>query len=145
MTTIRTLSASDIQNIFTRSAVGAERLFEDLFASKSENYPPFNIVALSEDEYRITVAVAGFTREELEVTVDNSRLTVKGTKPVTEKDSAPFPHVLHRGIAERDFERQFKLMEYVSVTGVTLKDGLLIVDLKRELPEALKPRTITIE
>lgn len=148
MTLARTLSAADIQNLFTRSTVGAERLFDDFFSGRAEaNYPPYNIVALSENDYRITLAVAGFSREELEITVDNGRLTLKGTKEpaVAPEEGEKFPLVLHRGIAERNFERQFKLMEYVAVSGVKLQDGLLIVDLKRELPDALKPRTIQID
>ena len=155
MTTIRTLSSSDIQNLFSRTAVGAERYFDDFFSNKvASNYPPYDIEAISEDSYRITVAVAGFSREELEVSIDNGHLIVKGKHAdvVESEDEAPadpeavtrYPVFVHRGIAKRDFDRTFKLMEYVVVSDVSFKDGLLVINLKRELPEALKPRTIEI-
>lgn len=151
MTNIRTLSSSDIQNLFARSAIGAERYLEDFFSTKTAtNYPPYDIEALSADEYRITIAVAGFTREEIEVRIDNGHLVVKGGYQETpdtdeEKVESKYPVKIHQGIAKRDFERTFKLMEYVVVTDVSLKDGLLVINLKRELPEALKPRIIDIK
>lgn len=152
MTTIRTLTSSDIQNLFARTAIGAERYFDDFFSAKTTpNYPPYDIEALSEDDYRITLAVAGFTKEELAVSIDNGTLRVKGTRfheeqaSITEEvQETKYPFAIHKGIAKRDFDRTFKLMEYVVVSDVALKDGLLVINLKRELPEALKPRTIDI-
>ncbi|MNK44955.1 Small heat shock protein IbpA [compost metagenome] len=152
MTNIRTLSSTDIQNLFARTAVGAERYFDDFFSTKAApNYPPYDIEALSEDNYRITIAVAGFTKDELSVRIDNGHLNVKGTRfheePGKDDEEVPatkYPVAIHKGIAKRDFDRTFKLMEYVVVSDVALKDGLLVINLKRELPEALKPRTIDI-
>lgn len=155
MSNIRTLTSSDIQSLFSRTAVGAERYFDEFFSSKvASNYPPYDIEAISADEYRITLAVAGFSREELEVSINNGHLIVKGNhiEPVladgSESDEIveadKYPIYIHNGIAKRDFDRTFKLMEYVVVSDVTFRDGLLIINLKRELPEALKPRIISI-
>ncbi len=152
MTTIRTLSSADIQKLFNRTAVGAERMLDDyFFASRQEpNFPPYDIEQTGEDEYRITLAVAGFTKEELSVSIDNGTLRVKGThtqeapKLEAETETPVYPVSIHKGIAKRDFDRSFKLMEYVVVSDVSLKDGLLVINFKRELPEALKPRTIEI-
>lgn len=151
MTTIRTITSSDIQNLFSRTAVGAERYLEDFFVSKNApNYPPYNIEALSADDYKITIAVAGFAREEIEVSIDNGHLNVSGgyqETPATEEDGvdeSKYPVMIHQGIAKRNFKRSFKLMDYVVVTNVSLKDGLLVINLMRELPEALKPRIIEI-
>jgi len=150
MTTFRTITSSDIQNLFTRTAIGAERYFDDVLTKTSPNYPPYNIEALSADAYRITLAVAGFAREEIEVSIDNGYLHVTGgyqetpEKDENEVDADKYPVMIHQGIAKRDFKRSFKLMDYVVVTDVSLKDGLLVVNLKRELPEALKPRIIEI-
>lgn len=150
MTNIRTLSSSDIQNLFTRTAVGAEQYLDDFLNLKvTSKYPPYDIEALSKDEYRITIAVAGFTREEIEVKLDNGYLIVKGgvaeSSPVEGEGVPEYPIFVHQGIAKRNFDRSFKLMEYVAVTDVALKDGLLVINLKRELPEALKPRTFDIK
>lgn len=158
MTNIRTFTTSEIQNMLSRTTVGAESLFNQFLTPRSEtNYPPYNIVAVEPNKYLIFLAVAGFTRDELTVTAEDGELTVEGKseglnkyyefsdEQADEDKPGEFPAVIHQGIASRDFTRKFKLMEYVLVKEVTLKDGLLIIKLERELPEALKPRTIEIK
>jgi len=127
-----------------RSVVGFDRLADLLEAASAETassgYPPYNIERTGENEYRIEIAVAGFRPEELGVEVKENLLTVQGRK--TANDEAR--HYLHRGLAERNFERRFQLADYVVVTNANLQDGLLQLSLKRELPEALKPRRVEI-
>ena len=111
-------------------------------ADKQSSYPPYNIELLSEDQYRITMAIAGFSEQELEIESNQNTLIVTGTKPSSnEKDSRKF---LHQGIAERNFERKFQLGDHVKVIGAYMENGLLHIDLEREIPEALKPRKIAI-
>ncbi|MEI7931443.1 MAG: Hsp20 family protein [Alphaproteobacteria bacterium] len=127
-----------------RSAVGFDRLFARLDAAASEaasGYPPYNIERTGENTYRVEVAVAGFKPEELSVEVKEGVLTVQGRKAANGEDQRRF---LHRGLAERNFERRFQLADHVFVENADLADGLLTVSLKRELPEQLKPRTIPI-
>jgi len=127
-----------------RSTVGYDRLFNLLDASSRveqlNNWPPYNIERLGEDQYRITMAVAGFSPEELTVTAQANALVVTGQKKGSE-DGAQY---LHRGIATRAFKQSFDLADHVMVTGANLDNGLLTIDLKREVPEALKPRRIEI-
>ena len=126
-----------------RSAVGFDRLADMLDAAARDSgpgYPPYNIELVSEDHYRIELVVAGFKPDELNIEVKDNLLTVQGRKAKAENDR----HYLHRGLAERNFERQFQLADYVVVTDAQLGDGLLVVSLKRELPEKLKPRRIEI-
>ena len=126
-----------------RSVVGFDRLATLLEAATAEaatGYPPYNIERVDENAYRIDIAVAGFRPEELNVEVKENLLTVEGRKAANE-DGRQF---LHRGLAERNFERRFQLADYVVVTDANLADGLLSISLKRELPEALKPRRIEI-
>jgi molecular chaperone IbpA len=126
-----------------RSVVGFDRLanlLETAAADAATGYPPYNIERTDENAYRIDIAVAGFRPEELNVEVKENLLTVQGRK--TANDEAR--QYLHRGLAERDFERRFQLADYVVVTDANLADGLLQISLKRELPEALKPRRIEI-
>lgn len=130
-----------------RSTVGFDKLFSMLDATSnpdggSPSYPPYNIERLSENAYRITMAVAGFTEEELNVEIKENALTVVGEK-AGEVDSEK--DYLHRGIAARAFERRFQLADYMRVDGASLEHGLLHVDLTRELPEAKKPRQIEIK
>ena len=106
----------------------------------SNSYPPFNIEKKSEDEYLISVAAAGFSENDLKVEVRENQLIVAATKPETD-DSAKY---LHRGIARRSFERRFRLADHVRVTGATFENGMLNVELVREIPEAYKPRRIEI-
>jgi len=103
-------------------------------------YPPYNIVKSDADNYRITFAVAGFGPEEIDVQVENNTLTVKG-RPAQEQTDKVF---LHRGIAGRAFERRFELADHIHVTNARLENGLLHVELKREVPEALKPRKVHV-
>lgn len=131
---------------FYRSTVGFDRLFSMLDqASSSEaapTYPPYNIERTAENVYRISVAVAGFSDRELGIEVKESTLTVRGERIV---ENRPDGHeVLHQGIAARAFERRFQLADGVQVTGASLENGLLHIDLVREVPEAKKPRTIPI-
>lgn len=111
-------------------------------ADKQSSYPPYNIELLADDQYRITMAVAGFAENELEIESKQNNLIVTGTKPVAkEKSERKF---LHQGIAERNFERKFQLGDHVKVIGAFMENGLLHIDLEREIPEALKPRKIAI-
>ena len=126
-----------------RSVVGFDRLADLLDSATAEaatGYPPYNIERTGDNEYRIEIAVAGFKPSELDIQVKESVLTVQGRKAAN--DGAR--RFVHRGLAERNFERRFQLAEYVVVTEANLADGLLSISLKRELPEALKPRRIEI-
>ena len=130
-----------------RSAVGFDRLVRQLETaarSGSENgWPPYNIETTGEDAYRIEIAVAGFAADELNIEAKENLLTVTGKKAANDSDGAQRTF-LHRGLAERDFERRFQLADYVVVKGAALAHRLLTIELKRELPEALKPRNIEI-
>ncbi len=117
-------------------------------ADKQSSYPPYNIELLAEDQYRITMAVAGFSQEDIDIESKDNSLIIIGTKQATngskqESDKAP-RQFLHQGIAERNFERKFQMGEHVKVIGAFMENGLLHVDLEREIPEALKPRKIAI-
>ncbi len=125
-----------------RSTVGFDRLFSLLDSMNGETpaYPPYNIERTGENAYRITMAVAGFRESELEVEAKENTLTIKGEK-------APEPEgteVLYRGIASRAFERRFQLADFVEVKGASLENGLLHIDLAREIPEAMKPKKVAI-
>ncbi|HXV01588.1 MAG TPA: Hsp20 family protein [Caulobacteraceae bacterium] len=136
---MRTLDFSPLY----RSVVGFDRLADLLDAATNETangYPPYNIERTDENAYRIDIAVAGFKPDELTIEVKENLLTVQGRKAPAE-DARRY---LHRGLAERGFERRFQLADYVVVTDAQLSDGLLSVALRRELPEALKPRKIEI-
>ena len=126
-----------------RSVVGFDRLAALLEAAASgqeTGYPPYNIETVGEDAYRIEIAVAGFRPEELNIEVKENLLTVQGRKAANDEAK----RYLHRGLAERNFERRFQLADYVVVTDADLADGLLSISLKRELPESMKPRSIKI-
>ncbi|MGZ9114476.1 MAG: Hsp20 family protein [Brevundimonas sp.] len=130
-----------------RSAVGFDRLaglLESAARTSQENgWPPYNIETTGENAYRIELAVAGFKPDELTLEVKENLLTVTGRKTAND-DAGSERTYLHRGLAERDFERRFQLADYVVVKGADLADGLLSIELARELPEALKPRQIEI-
>ncbi|MCW2306082.1 Hsp20 family protein [Rhodobium gokarnense] len=128
-----------------RSTVGFDRLFsmlDSMTAGENGNasYPPYNIERTGENAYRISMAVAGFSDADLSIEAKENVLTVKGEK-TEESDKG---EVLYRGIASRAFERRFQLADYVQVNGAQLENGLLHIDLKRELPESMKPRKIAI-
>ncbi|MBI1868822.1 MAG: Hsp20 family protein [Methylocystis sp.] len=130
-----------------RSTVGFDRLFSLLDQAggleAAPAYPPYNIERTAENAYRVTLAVAGFAREELSIESRENTLTIKGAKE-QEAQGAPPREVLHQGIAARAFERRFQLADHVVVTAASLENGLLHVDLIREIPEAQKPRKIEI-
>ena len=126
-----------------RSTVGFDRVFDLLdTAGKAETggYPPYNIERLDEDDYRITLAVAGFGDADIEIELHENSLTITGSR----KDADEGRQYLHQGIAGRSFERRFQLAEHVKVAGASLVNGLLNIELKREIPEAKKPRKIAI-
>jgi len=130
-----------------RSTVGFDRLFSMLdqapgFETSNSPYPPYNIERTGENAYRVTVAVAGFSEPELSIEAKENTLTVKGEKKA--KADAQKSQVLYQGIAARAFERAFRLADFVEVKAATLENGLLHIDLVREIPEAMKPRTIRI-
>ncbi|MFI4965232.1 MAG: Hsp20 family protein [Caulobacterales bacterium] len=126
-----------------RSVVGFDRLADLLDSAAADGaagYPPYNIERTDENAYRVEIAVAGFRPEELAIEVKENLLTVTGRKAANDEPR----HFLHRGLAERNFERRFQLADYVVATEANLADGLLAISLKRELPEALKPRRVEI-
>ena len=128
-----------------RSTVGFDRLFSLLDQSASESapgYPPYNIERTGENNFRISVAVSGFSQNEISIVAKENTLTIKGEKVANENGQAS--EVLYRGIASRAFERQFRLADFVQVKNASLENGLLHVDLVREIPEAAKPRQIPI-
>lgn len=131
---------------FYRSSIGYDRvgrLIDNALRATetSSGYPPYNIEVLDENRYAITLAVAGFKREQLDLSVENGVLIISGAK----SDDSEGRQFLHRGIANRAFERRFNLAEHVEVTEAALQDGMLTVSLRREVPEAMKPRSIPIE
>ena len=130
-----------------RATVGFDRMMNLLDAmpqndASAPSYPPYNIEKTDEDGYRISMAVAGFAEDEIEVTVQDDRLIVTGKQDKSADEARKF---LHRGIATRAFERRFELADHIKASGARLENGLLHIDLVREVPEAMKPRTIKIE
>ncbi len=129
---------------YRRTMVGFDRLFDLLEnhnrLNSGDNYPPFNIERRSEESYRITLAVAGFKPADIDITAQQNLLVVQGKKA----DEAPAGQYLHVGIAQRGFERRFELADYVRVEAANLEDGLLTIDLVREVPEAMKPKKIPV-
>jgi molecular chaperone IbpA len=140
VTRMRTIDFSPLY----RSVVGFDRLADLLDNAAADSaaggYPPYNIERTDENAYRVEIAVAGFRAEELSIEVKENLLTVTGRKAANDEPR----RFLHRGLAERNFERKFQLADYVIVTEANLADGLLSIALKRELPEALKPRRVDI-
>ena len=129
---------------YRRSMVGFDRLFDLLenqrSAGSGDNYPPFNIERRGDDAYRITVAVAGFKPADLDITAQQNLLVVQGKKGNEAADG----QFLHVGIAQRGFERRFELADYVRVENANLEDGLLVIDLIREVPDAMKPKKVPV-
>jgi len=136
------MNAFDFTPLF-RTAIGFDRLanaLESATRADAGGYPPYNIELTGEDQYRISMAVAGFSADEIDIEVKENLLTISGRKGAEVADRK----FLHRGIANRNFERTYQLADYVRVDGAELKDGLLHVDLVREVPESMKPRRIAI-
>ncbi len=123
-----------------------ERILDDSANNGNDNYPPYNIEKIGDDEYKITMAVSGFTADDINIVLNDNELSIAGSvkrqdeKSKSDKDSV----FLHRGIAMRSFERMFSLADYIKVVGAEMKDGLLIINLEREVPEEKKPRIIPI-
>jgi molecular chaperone IbpA len=132
---------------YRRSTIGFDRLFDTLESAargyNGTNYPPYDIEKTGDDAYRITLAVAGFTEDEIDLTAQENLLVVAARKAGTVADNDETRY-LHRGIATRAFERRFQLADHVRVTGASLVNGLLLIELVREVPEAQKPRKIAI-
>ena len=127
---------------FRRSTVGFDRLFdmlENSAAGNGENYPPFDLIKVDENQYQIEIAVAGFRREEIDITSHQNVLIIRG-----QKSEETGNNYVHRGIATRSFERRFALADHIQVTGADMRDGMLSIQLVREIPEAMKPRKIEI-
>ena len=131
---------------FRRSTVGFDRLFDMLENSSTgqaqENYPPFDLVRSGDNQYRIDLAVAGFKPDEIDVTAQQNVLVVSGSR--SDQDQENGADFIYRGIATRSFERRFGLADHIQVKGADLKDGLLLIELVREIPEAMKPKKIDI-
>jgi molecular chaperone IbpA len=141
MTQLRTISTADLANL-SRALVGFDRYFANTPHHTNGNYPPHNIVKYDDKHYAIEVAVAGFSKEEITVEVDQDQLTIRGTNQATEDRQVEY---LHRGLAARDFEQTWTLAEFMNVTSAEVKEGMLVVNIERIVPEALKPRTIEIK
>ena len=135
---------------FRRSTVGFDRLFDMLENSTvgqaQENYPPFDLIKLGDNDYRIELAVAGFKPDELDITAQQNVLVVSGRKKEEDEhgNSPGANNYVYRGIATRSFERRFALADHIQVRGADMKDGLLSIELKREIPESMKPKKISI-
>ncbi|MFP4537642.1 MAG: Hsp20 family protein [Dichotomicrobium sp.] len=131
-----------------KSTVGFDHvasILEQLAAAETDNgYPPYNIERVDENNYRITMAVAGFGENDLDIEIREGTLRIAGNKPSEAEQGESETVFLHRGIAARNFERRFRLAEHVEVNGAKLENGLLHIDLRRELPDAMKPRKIEI-
>jgi len=137
MTRLTTLNLPE----FHRSILGMDRLMNDFNRLDNSGYPPYNIESIGEDKYQITLALAGFKREDLDITVKEGLLSIEGKKAEIESEDRQF---IHRGIANRAFTRQWKLAEYVEVVDATMEDGLLFVLLERQVPEEKQAKTIAI-
>ena len=148
MTKTLTLRSFDIPQI-TKFGIGFDNMFDDLMRVTAQqsntNYPPYNLVQINEDEYMISIAVAGFGQDNLSVTKDKNFLIVEGThaaETVENNDSTAV--YLHKGISERSFRREFQLADHVEITNANLELGILSIHLTREVPEEMKPKTIAI-
>ena len=130
-----------------RSSIGFDhinRLLDNSLGSNEASYPPYNIEKVSEDDYRITIALAGFSEDDLDVTINEGVLIVSARNNAEKEEDDDDSRFLHRGIAQRSFERRFRLAETIRVIDAALENGLLTIDLQREVPEHLKPRKINI-
>jgi molecular chaperone IbpA len=136
---LRTITSADLAQL-SRALVGFDRYFNS--QATNNNYPPHNIVKYSDDTYAIEVAVAGFTKDEISVSIDQDQLTIRGVMNRPNKGEVEY---LHRGLAARDFEQTYTLAEYMIVRGAKVDNGMLQIDIQRIVPEALKPRQIEIK
>ena len=137
---LRTIDTAALAQL-SKALVGFDRYFTAPH-HQNGNYPPHNIIKYSDDSYAIEVAVAGFTKEEINVSVDQDQLTISGVQKNVDETVKEY---LHRGLAARDFEQTFTLAEYMEVKGAEVKDGMLKIEILRHVPEALKPRQIEIK
>ena len=148
MTKTLTLRSFDIPSL-TKFGIGFDNMFDDLMRvsaqQSSTNYPPYDIVQVNDDEYMISVAVAGFGYDDLAVTKDKKILVIEGkySRETVENEDSTAKY-LHKGISERSFRREFQLADHVEITGAHLELGILSIHLKREIPEEAKPKTIAI-
>ena len=146
MTKTLTLRSFDIPAL-TKFGIGFDNMFDELMRvnaqQSSTNYPPYNIVQISEDEYMISLAVAGFGHDNLSVTKDKNFLVIEGNEYRSDSEKV-VPNYLHKGISNRDFRREFQLADHVEISNAHLELGILNVYLKREVPESAKPKTIAI-
>jgi molecular chaperone IbpA len=140
MTQLRTIDTAALAQL-SKALVGFDRYFTAPH-HQNGNYPPHNIVKYDDTHYGIEVAVAGFSKEEVTVEVDQDQLTIRGVKIRPAESTVEY---LHRGLAARDFEQTFTLAEYMEVRGATVENGMLLIDIHRLVPEALKPRKIEIK
>ena len=138
---LRAIDPAHLANL-SRALVGFDTIFNQNLQQQTSNYPPHNIVKFSDSEYAIEVAVAGFSKEEITVEVNQDQLIVRGVQLQNESTSKEY---LHRGLASRDFEQSYTLAEYMEVKDAEVTDGMLIIKIERIVPEALKPRQILIK
>ena len=138
---LRAIDPAHLANL-SRALVGFDHIFNQHLQPANSNYPPHNIVKYSDSEYAIEVAVAGFSKEEITVEVDQDQLVVRGIQSTKDDNTKEY---LHKGLASRDFEQNYTLAEYMEVKDAEVKDGMLIVKIERIVPEALKPRLIKIK
>jgi len=139
---LRAVTPADMANL-SRALIGFDQIFNQrLHQQTNSNYPPHNIVKYSDKDYAIEIAVAGFTKSEITVEVDQDQLVVRGTQGEVVNESKEY---LHRGLASRDFEQTWTLAEYMEVKDAEVKDGMLIISIERIVPDSLKPRTITVK
>jgi molecular chaperone IbpA len=138
---LRAINPADLAQI-SRALVGFDHIFNQRLQQVNGNYPPHNIVKYNDSEYAIEVAVAGFSKEEITVEVDQDQLIVRGVQKTEETSGKEY---LHKGLASRNFEQTWTLAEYMEVKDAEVKDGMLVISIERVVPEALKPRLITIK
>ena len=138
---LKTVSPADFANL-SRALVGFDQIFNQRLQQLNGNYPPHNIVKYSDSDYAIEVAVAGFSKEEITVEVDQDQLIVRGIQGVVVSEGKEY---LHKGLASLDFEQKWTLAEYMEVKDAEVKDGMLVINIERIIPESLKPRTINVK
>ena len=138
---LKAVSPADFANL-SRALIGFDQIFNQRLQQANSNYPPHNIVKYSDSEYAIEIAVAGFSKEEITVEVDQDQLIVRGVQGEVVNEGKEY---LHRGLASRNFEQTWTLAEYMEVKDAEVKDGMLVIQIDRIMPEALKPRQIVIK